>query len=143
MNDASFLTIRSAPEFLDAGPARNPSILEPILAPGTLAPIYGPPGAGKSFLALVLALAEDGARFELRVEKARHQASGALVPIEAQLCTGADGLAQWQWHRGESAALRRAAPLLQQGMRAEAVAKAIGVSPRTAYRLQRRARELG
>ena len=33
--------------------------------------------------------------------------------------------------------------LLRQGMSAEAVGKAIGVSPRSAYRLQRRARELG
>jgi hypothetical protein len=85
----------------------------------------------------------DGARFELRLEKARHQSGAELVPIEAQLCAGADGLGQRQWHRGESAAFRRAAPLLQQGMSAEAVAKAIGVSARTAYRLQRRARELG
>jgi len=30
-----------------------------------------------------------------------------------------------------------------QGMSAEAVAQAIGVSPRKAYRLQKRARELG
>jgi hypothetical protein len=83
----------------------------------------------------------DGARFELRLEKARHQTGAA--PIEAQLCTGPDGRARWQWHQGGSADLRRAAPLLQQGMSAEAVAKAIGVSPRTAYRLKRQARELG
>lgn len=48
-----------------------------------------------------------------------------------------------QWHRDGGADLRRAAPLLQQGMSAEAVAKAIGVSPGTAYRLKRQARELG
>lgn len=85
----------------------------------------------------------DGARFELRLEKARHQSGAELAPIEAQLCADANGIAHWQWHRGESTALRRAAPLLQQGMSAEAVAKAIGVSARTAYRLRRRARELG
>lgn len=85
----------------------------------------------------------DGARFELRLEKARHQTGAALAPIEAQLRTGPDGRAEWHWHRGGSAALRRAMPLLQQGMSAEAVGKAIGVSPRTAYRLQRRAKELG
>jgi len=83
----------------------------------------------------------DGARFELRLEKARDQTGAA--PIEAQLRTGPDGLAQWHWHRGGSADLRRAVPLLQQGMSAEAVAKAIGVSPRKAYRLKRQARELG
>jgi len=85
----------------------------------------------------------DGARFELRLEKTRHQSGAGLEPIEAQLRTGPDGLAQWQWHRGGSAVLRRASSLLQQGMSAEAVGKAIGVSPRTAYRLQRQARELG
>jgi len=88
-------------------------------------------------------LPADAARFELRLEKARDQPGAALVPMEAKLCTGPDGRADWQWHTGGSAALRRAAPLLQQGMSAEAVGKAIGVSPRTAYRLQRQARELG
>lgn len=69
--------------------------------------------------------------------------AGRLAPIEAQLCTGPDGLAQWQWHRhrGGSVALRRALLLLQQGTSAEAVGKAIGVSPPTADRLQRQARE--
>ena len=85
----------------------------------------------------------DGARFELRLEKARLQSGDALAPIEAQLRTGPDGLAHWQWHRGDSVVLCRATSLLQQGMSAEAVAKAIGVSARTAYRLQRRAREAG
>ena len=85
----------------------------------------------------------DGARFELHLEKARHLTGPGLAPIEAQLCPAADGRAEWRWHQGESATLRRAAALLQQGMSAEAVGKAIGVSPRTAYRLQRRTRELG
>lgn len=85
----------------------------------------------------------DGARFELRLEKTRQLTGEAIESIEAQLCTGADGRAQWEWHRGESRVLQQAAPLLQQGMSAEAVGKAIGVSARTAYRLQRRARELG
>jgi hypothetical protein len=84
-----------------------------------------------------------GARFALHLERARHLTGPGLAPIEAQLCAGPDGCAEWQWHRGESAALRRATALLQQGTSAEAVGKAIGVSPRTAYRLQRRARELG
>jgi putative DNA primase/helicase len=86
---------------------------------------------------------EDGARFELRLEKARHQSGAGPAPIEARLCTGPDGRAEWQWHRGGSVALHRATPLLRQGMSAEAVGKAIGVSPRTAYRLQRKGRELG
>ncbi|HYD06235.1 MAG TPA: AAA family ATPase [Reyranella sp.] len=85
----------------------------------------------------------DGARFELRPEKARHLSGPALAPIEAQLCTGPDGIGRWLWHEGGNAALRKAVPLLQQGMKPEAVAKAIGVSPRTGYRLQAKARVLG
>ena len=85
----------------------------------------------------------DGARFQLRLEKARRVAGPDLAPLEVQLCPAADGRAEWRWHRGGSAAVHRAAALLQQGMSAEAVGKAIGVSPRTAYRLQRRASELG
>ncbi len=85
----------------------------------------------------------DGARFEVRLEKTRHQTGAEDGRLEAQLQTDADGRGHWQWSRGGSAALRRALPLLQQGMSAEAVGRAIGVAPRTAYRLQRRARELG
>jgi hypothetical protein len=85
----------------------------------------------------------DGARVELRLEKPRHQIGAAAAPIEAQLCPGADGTAQWQWHRGGSRDLQRALPLFEKGMSAEAVAKAIGVSARTGYRLQQRAREGG
>jgi hypothetical protein len=84
----------------------------------------------------------DGARFEVHLEKTRHHGGAALAPIEARLCT-TDGRGHWQWSSAGSAQLRRAADLLQQGMKAEAVGKAIGVSRRTAYRLQRRARELG
>lgn len=143
MNDSSFLAIRPAADLLAAAPVR-PFLLEPILAPGTIGLIYGQPGVGKSFLALGLALAAAGGSslfgwsFELRLEKARHRAAAGVAPIEAQLCTGDDGLARWQWLSGESRALRQAAPLLQQGMSAEVVGKVIGVSPRTAYRLRRR-----
>jgi hypothetical protein len=85
----------------------------------------------------------DRARFEVHLEKARHLAGAALAPIEAQLCTGPDGRGAWHWSEAGTVLLRRAADLLQQGMKAEAVGKAIGVSRRTAFRLQRRARELG
>jgi hypothetical protein len=84
----------------------------------------------------------DGARFEVHVEKMRHHGGSALAPIEAQLRT-TDGRGHWQWSPAGNALLRRAADLLQQGMTAEAAGKAIGVSRRTAFRLQRRARELG
>jgi hypothetical protein len=85
----------------------------------------------------------DGARFELHLEKARHLTGAALAPIEARLRTGPDGRGAWHWNEAGTVLLRRAADLLLQGMKAEAVGMAIGVSRRTAFRLQRRARELG
>jgi RecA-family ATPase len=60
MSDANYLTIYSAADLLDAAPPRKPPILDPILVPGTLALIYGPPGVGKSFFAMDLALAAAG-----------------------------------------------------------------------------------
>jgi putative DNA primase/helicase len=291
MNDSTLLTIRPATQLLEPGPEARPFMLEPIVAPGTAALIYGASGVGKSFLALGLALAAagggsflgwtapcphkvlyldgemsrdavasrlrlfgppppsfrmwlaseqdgenldlsteagllrlmaswgavdlvvidslsslagtthgdpeswtsisrflafnqehgraivmvhhanrdgamrgisrradamdlimalrrprdwqpaDGARFEVHLEKARHHVLAA-GPIEAQLRT-AEGRGHWQWGPAGTALLRRAADLLQQGMTAEAVGKTMGVSRRTAFRLQRRARELG
>jgi hypothetical protein len=60
MTDASLLNIRPAAALLDAVPAAPSFILDPIVAPGTTALIYGPAGVGKSFLALGLALAAAG-----------------------------------------------------------------------------------
>lgn len=84
----------------------------------------------------------DGARFEVHLEKTRRHGGEAPVPIEAQLRT-TDGRGHWQWGPVGSALLRRAADLLQQGMTAEAVGKTLGVSRRTAFRLQAQVRELG
>src|SRR5690349_3675748 len=84
----------------------------------------------------------DGARFELHVEKARHLTGAALAPIEAQLRM-IDGRGAWHWSEAGTVLLRRAADLLQQSLKAEAVGKAIGVSRRTAFRPPRRARGLG
>ena len=64
MNDTIRLTIRPAHELLDSAAAPQRFLLDPILASGSAALIYGPAGIGKSFLALGLALAAArGGRF--------------------------------------------------------------------------------
>ena len=56
MGNSTPLAIRPASELLEAA-APQSFFLEPILAPGAAALIYGPTGVGKSFAALGLALA--------------------------------------------------------------------------------------
>jgi hypothetical protein len=82
----------------------------------------------------------DGARFEIHIEKTR--TGCALDPIVAQLCAGAQG-AHWQWQGVRGPRIDEAVSLLRQGLGAEAMGRAIGVSRASAYRLQRRARQLG
>src|SRR4051794_38817679 len=60
MNDAMFLTIRSAAELAAAADAPPPFVLAPLIRPGTATLVYGPAGVGKSFLALGLAWAAAG-----------------------------------------------------------------------------------
>ena len=83
---------------------------------------------------------QDGARFEIHVEEIR--AGRAFEPIVAQLCTDAER-AHWQWQSLRGPAIDRAVALLRQGLGAEAMGKALGLSRTSAYRLQRRARQLG
>ncbi|HLG45428.1 MAG TPA: AAA family ATPase [Reyranella sp.] len=59
MENSIFLSIRPASELLEAV-APQPFVLEPILARGSAALLYGPTGVGKSFAALGLALAAAG-----------------------------------------------------------------------------------
>jgi putative DNA primase/helicase len=77
-----------------------------------------------------------GARFEIHVEKSRR--FGRIEPILAELSGE-----RWQWREAHGGTLDRAVALLRQGQGAEAMGRALGVSAATAYRLQRRARQLG
>jgi len=82
----------------------------------------------------------DGARFEIHVEEIG--GGRAFDPIVAQLCTDAEP-AHWQWQSLRGPTIDRAVALLRQGLTAEAMGRAIGLSRTSAYRLQRRARQLG
>ncbi len=77
----------------------------------------------------------DGARFEIHFEKARRLRGEALDPVLAQLKPDAAGAARWQWASAVGP-FDRAVALLKQGLAAEAVAKVLGVSRATAYRLR-------
>ena len=81
-----------------------------------------------------------GARFEIHVEEIG--GGRAFDPIVAQLCTDAQR-PHWQWQSLRGPAIDRAVALLRQGLGAEAMGKAMGLSRTSAYRLQRRARQLG
>ena len=85
----------------------------------------------------------DGARFEIHFEKARGLYGDSIKPIEARFDTDAAGVAQWQWRPAGSGPLNRAAALLNSGLGAPAVARELGVSRATAYRLRERARQQG
>jgi len=96
-------------------------------------------------LDLVLALrrpadwqARDGARFEIHVEKARSLHGANLEPIAAQLRGE-----RWQWGAARPETLVRGVALLEDGMGAEAMGRALGISRASAFRLQRKARQLG
>jgi len=82
----------------------------------------------------------DGARFEIHVEEIG--GGRAFDPIVAQLCTDAEP-AHWQWQSLRGPTIDRAVALLRQGLGAEAMGRALGLSRTSAYRLQRRARQLG
>jgi hypothetical protein len=85
----------------------------------------------------------DGARCEFRFEKMRSRHGPAFEPRVAQFRGEAGGTAQWHWQSTRSPRLDRAVALLRQGIAAEAMARELGMSPRSAYRLQSRARAQG
>jgi AAA domain len=80
----------------------------------------------------------DGARFEIHVEKSRSLHGPSVEPIVAHL----QG-AQWQWNAVRTATLDRGVALLKDGLSAEAVGRALGISRASAFRLQRKARQHG
>jgi hypothetical protein len=85
----------------------------------------------------------DGARFEIHFEKARGLHGDSVKPIEARFDTDDAGVARWQWRPASNGPLERAATLLNRGLGAPAMARELGVSRATAYRLRERARREG
>jgi len=83
-----------------------------------------------------------GARFEVRFDKARGLHGDAVAPFEAML-TVVDGQAIWAIRQLDDAQLDRAAALFRDGCKPTDVAQELCVSRATAYRLQKRLREQG
>lgn len=82
--------------------------------------------------------AQDGARVEIHVEKARGLDSEMFAPIEAALRDGS-----WHWHYAQPPQFMNGVALLESGLSAEAMGRVLHVSRATAFRIQRRARQLG
>jgi len=82
--------------------------------------------------------AQDGARVEIHVEKARGLDGEMFAPIEAALRDG-----RWRWHYARPPQFTRGVALLDSGLGAEAMGRRLGISRASAFRLQRQARQLG
>jgi putative DNA primase/helicase len=83
-------------------------------------------------------LTGDGACFEIHMEKARSVHGTDREPIVACLQDR-----DWHWTAAHHAPFERGVELLNNGMRVEAMGRALGISRASAFRLRRRARELG
>jgi len=84
----------------------------------------------------------DGTRFEIHFEKTRSLHGAAIEPVRIRLEPKADGLA-WDFSTLDDPLLERAVELFGQGLTARNVAKALGLSRTSAYRLRDRALQLG
>jgi putative DNA primase/helicase len=81
---------------------------------------------------------QDGTRVEIHVEKARGLDGEMFAPIEAALRDG-----HWHWHYAQPPQFMNGVALLESGLSAEAMGRVLHVSRATAFRIQRRARQLG
>jgi putative DNA primase/helicase len=102
-------------------------------------------GPCEDVLDVVLALrrpvdwqAQDGARVEIHIEKARGLDGEMFAPIEAELRDG-----HWRWHYARPPQFTRGVALLESGLGAEQMGRVLGISRASAFRLQRQARQLG
>ena len=82
--------------------------------------------------------AQDGARVEIHVEKARGLDGEMFAPIAAELRDG-----RWRWHYARPPQFTRGVALLELGLGAEQMGRVLGISRASAFRLQRQARQLG
>jgi putative DNA primase/helicase len=86
--------------------------------------------------------AVQGARFELRFEKARATFGDAVQPLEATLLVR-DGRAEWSMSEMEDCKLAQAVVQFKIGLSVRAVGKEIGVSKSEAQRLHDKAKHRG
>jgi putative DNA primase/helicase len=85
---------------------------------------------------------EEGARFEVHLEKARGIYGKNVEPFEAQYRT-IEGKALWTMHDLADANMARVIAGIQEGMTLREIAKFAGVSKSAAGRLKQRAKEAG
>jgi putative DNA primase/helicase len=78
---------------------------------------------------------QQGARFELHIEKARALSGHEIEPIEVQLRIDAAGRADWTWWPIELQDSHRVAALLRDGRNPSQIARKLGISKSKAYRL--------
>ena len=78
--------------------------------------------------------AENGARFEVRFEKARGLIGADVAPFEAQLATDENGCATWIVANVEGRTHRQVIDLLNTGMNPDNVAFELGIDRSTVYR---------
>ncbi len=83
--------------------------------------------------------ANQGARFEVHIEKARGLFGDATDPFEAHLQADAMGNPVWSWKPVRDAEFGRAVDLFNDGISAADAAEELGVSRATAYRLRKKA----
>ncbi len=87
--------------------------------------------------------AREGARFELRFEKARGLVGEDVEPIDVRMAQDSVGVMRWDWRPAHMGQLDRVAALLKDGLNATQVARELGFSTAKGYRLRKRAVELG
>jgi putative DNA primase/helicase len=77
---------------------------------------------------------DEGARFELHIEKGRALFGNDAAPFEAQLVTDAEGVPAWSTRDLEVNRAKQIADLAALGMKAGEIAQELGVSKATVYR---------
>lgn len=86
---------------------------------------------------------EQGARFEVHFEKARHLHGESTRPFEAWLTAGTDGRQCWTVRTLDDSTRDRVVRLTLDGMTGKEIAEELEVNKSTVSRAQRRAREAG
>ena len=86
---------------------------------------------------------EQGARFEVHFEKARHLHGDNAKPFEASLQTGPDGRQLWALRSLEDSTLDRAVTLARDGLTQSDIAEELGVHKSNVSRALKKARQAG
>jgi hypothetical protein len=86
---------------------------------------------------------DQGAVFEVHVEKGRQLHGKDAEPFEAKLASGANGLLQWTARSLEQSTQQRVAALLAEGLSQQEIAEQLKLNKSTVSRYSKRAKESG